>query len=414
MNLGWLSASPGARTGYGTQTAEIVDRLMEKHNVVCIAQVSDVIVWGGRQMIELPSGRKVEVLPLMGGKGVMDTINKYYTPEFDLDVIIGFMDAFGIEYLNDAVVPVIGWIPIDGNFTETWAHYVRKWHRVTTYSLFGYHELQKRLPASKIGYIPHGIPKEFQLLDKDTIRDEFAELYGVPKDTVLYVNVGANMGPRKELPLMIKTFGRLVEKVKATGGIPPHLFMHTNAYQVWPRGYDLITWRRMMNMEDYVHFPVYNPIVSPVSNAELAKVHTAADVYWQNSVAEGFGLPEYESLACGTPVVCPRNSSQVEIIEGRGPRRGWLVENVPGDMYEQIPVYIPQLPTYPVPDQNSALEALLEAYYSPDLRERYGKTGHEFIERYHRWDTVMHGWDKLLSEMESDLGMFTELQKAFS
>lgn len=414
MNLGWLSASPTATTGYGGQTLDVCSRLLERHKVTCIGQTGDLIVWGGRQLVDTPRG-KLEVVALADPQSSAEVINQYYTPEYGLDILIGFMDAFGIEYLNDVKIPVIGWIPIDGPFTQKWKHYVRNFHKVIAYSHFGYGELQKWLPPTKIGYIPHMIGEDLRPLDKDKIRDEFEEKYGIPKDTVLYVNVGANIGPRKELPLMMKTFTRFVKKVLREGGKPPYLFIHTNAFQVFPRGYDLPMWKEMLGPEAQKHilFPKYNPIISPVSNAELARVHTAGDVYWQNSVAEGFGLPEYEALACGTPVICPRNSAQTEIVEGRGPRRGWLVESVPEDVYEQIPVYVPQLTNYPVPDQRSALEKLEEAYHNPDLREKYGKVGRTYIEEYHNSDYCMGKWFRLLEDLEQELELLKKLGEAF-
>ncbi|MCK4266508.1 MAG: hypothetical protein KAX31_04445, partial [Thermoplasmata archaeon] len=64
MNLGWLSASPTATTGYGGQTLEVCDRLMERHEVVCIGQTGDLIVWGGRQNVDTPSGKKLGVVAL--------------------------------------------------------------------------------------------------------------------------------------------------------------------------------------------------------------------------------------------------------------------------------------------------------------------------------------------------------------
>jgi len=410
MNLGWLSASPTATTGYGGQTLEVCDRLMERHEVVCIGQTGDLIVWGGRQKVDTPSGKKLGVVALSDWRSAADLINSYYIQEYDLDIIIGFMDAFGVEFLNQVNVPVIGWIPIDGPFTGKWKNYVRNFHRVIAYSKFGYRELGKWLPPAKIGYIPHGVSEDFRPLDKDEIREEFEEEYGVPKDAFLAVNVGANVGPRKELPLMMRTFKRFVED----GHDDAYLFIHTNAHGTYPRAYDLPVWRAMLEMEEHILFPDYNPIISPVSNSQLARVHNAGDVYWQNSVAEGFGLPEYEAMACGIPPICPRNSAQVEIVEGNGPRRGWLVESVPEDMYVQIPVYVPQLPTYPVPNQRSALEKLEEAYSNPDLRERYGKEARRYVEKYHNWDLVMDKWFKALDEIEAELGLFRQLGEALS
>ena len=403
MNIGWVSASPYAATGYGTQTREIVSRLKEKHNIVCIGQTGDVVVWGGRQELETPYGT-IPIVALADPISAPDLINDEYAREFDLDIIIGFMDAFGIEYLNKVKIPVIGYIPIDGPFTPAWKHYVKNFYRIVAYSEFGYKELLKSFPQSRIDYIPHGIDvKTFRpLKNRDEIREKLEGEYGIPKDAVLYLNVGANVGPRKELPLLMHTFKRFVEE-----GYEAYLFIHTNAYQQFPRGYDLLQWREMLRMEKHIHFPKYNPIIRPVSEQELAELYNAADVYVSNSVAEGFGLPIAEALACGTPVICPDNSAQIELARGHG----WLTRNVPMDMYFQIPVYVPMLTRYPVPDQNSLLENLKESYERPDLRKKYGEAGREFVVKRHSWSVVMKKWFKFLSEIESELKLCEEIRK---
>ena len=163
----------------------------------------------------------------------------------------------------------------------------------------------------------------------------------------------------------------------------------------------------MLKMEKHIHFPKYNPIIHPASEQELAELYNAADVYVSNSVAEGFGLPIAEALACGTPVICPDNSAQTELAKDHG----WLTKNVPMDMYFQIPCYVPQLTQYPVPDQNSLLRNLKESYERPDLRKQYGKAGREFVVKRHSWDVVMEKWFSFLEGIESELELFEEIRK---
>ena len=418
MNIGWVSASPMAGTGYGTQTYEVCSRLIERHNVVCIGQTSDVIVWGARQEMDTPSGKKLKVLALSDQVSAPDLINMFYTPEFKLDLIIGFMDAFGIQYLNDVKTPVFGWIPIDGPFTPMWKHYCKNWHKIFTYSRFGYNELLKWFPPAKVGYIPHGVSNIFKDHGQDKAREEFELFtpqadrlgqaqreYRLPKDSFLVVNVGANMGPRKNLPLLMKTFKKFVDN----GHKDAHLYIHTNAYMVFPRGYDLIQWRLMLKAEKNIHFPMYNPIVSPASNEELAKIYSAADVYVQNSDAEGFGLPLVEAMATGTPIIAPMNSAQTELINGHG----WGVESVPADMYEQVPVYVPMLPEYPVPNQLSLLEKLEEAYNSPEKRREYGAAALRYVEENHSWKVCMSAWFRALEEVESEIKVLDGLSESF-
>ena len=87
------------------------------YNIVCIGQVGDVIVWGGRQILETPYG-EVPIVALADLTSAPEVINREYISEFNLDIIIGFMDAFGIEYLNKVKLPVVGYIPIDGRLLQ--------------------------------------------------------------------------------------------------------------------------------------------------------------------------------------------------------------------------------------------------------------------------------------------------------
>jgi len=193
------------------------------------------------------------------------------------------------------------------------------------------------------------------------------------------------------------------------------MYIHTNAAARFPRGYDLLSWNRVLDLQGKVHFPRYDPIINPASVEELARIHTAGDLYTQNSDAEGFGLPEYEALATGTAVACPNNSAQVEIIKGiHGDRRhGWLVDCVDPDIYAQIPVYVPMLTTYPVPNQNELLKAWIEAYENPDLLEKYGRAGRKYIEEYHTWDSIMPSWYKAINRLEEELSIFKSIEYVF-
>ena len=417
LNIGWVSASPAATTGYGTQTMEICDRLLDRHNVTCIGQTGNVVVWGGRQTIPTPTGKNLTVLPLADPRSAASIINGYYIPEFEMDIVVGFMDAFGLEYLNELNVPVVGWIPIDGPFTEDWAYYVRKFHRVVAYSRFGYNELLKFFPPSRIDFVPHGIPDDFKPLKSKETRERLATEYGIPEDSFLTFHLGANVGPRKQIPLMMKTFSRFVNS-----GHDAHLYIHTNANQRSPRGYDLLKWRRYIGMEKNIHFPYRDTVFNPVSNHELALLHNAADLYWSNSVAEGFGLPIAEAMACGTAIMVPDNSAQTEFLDfehksveersfGKQYDRGLLIDSVAGEIHEEIPVYVPQLPIYPVPDQASSLEALVYAYNHRDVLKKMGKNTQKYIEKYHRWDSVASEWFRVLHDVEKEIGIFKEVTR---
>ena len=401
MKIGWVSATPIATTGYGRQTKEACSRLIERHDVVCVGTFGDVIIWGGRHRLPTPCGKELLVLSLSDPRSAADVINAY-SRKYRFDVIIGHMDCFGIEFLNNVEKPVIGYIPIDGPFTAKMYHYLRNYHRIVAYSKFGYEQLLKWYPPAKVSYIPHVVNVNvFHPLDresKEKVRERFEREYGIPRHAFLALNLGANFGERKELPLLMRTFKKFVEEREA------YLFMHTNAFAPYPRGYDLIAWRRMLNMEKYIHFPRYNPIIEPATDEELCMIVNAADAYVQNSIAEGLGLPLVEAMACGVSVIAPDNSAQRELVKGRG----WLFESVEDDIYVNIPCWIPNLQEYPVPNQRSLLEKLKHAYEFPELRKEYGEKSREFSLNYSP-EKVMPQWFRFLEEVKSELQIFREM-----
>lgn len=382
-------------------------------DVTFIGSFGDVVIWGAVEEQETFQGNKVTILALTLPQSAPTVINGY-AERYGFDVVIGFMDAFGLEYLNNIKSPVIGYIPIDGPFTAKMKGYMKNWYKITAFSKFGFKELQKWYPPSKIGRIPHGVDTEtFKPLNKteyDDAREWMATsttLAGpVPKDCFLAVSVGANVGPRKCLPLLMRTWSKLVERHKDD---PPHLIMWTNAYGPG-RGYDLISHRINLGMEEYIHFPKYDPILQPASDEELRKIFGGSDVYVHNAVAEGFGLPTTEAMSCGCAPVAPGNSAQKEYVEGNG----WLTEHVDPEDYIEYPVYVPTLQEYPVPSQRSLLKNLEEAYNRPDLVKRFSRRSRRFVVQNYAWDRIMPQWIKLLERTESELGLFKKLGDGLS
>ena len=409
MKIFWLSVSPVAATGYGRITREVVSRLLDRHEVICLAHEADVIVWGGRKVYELPRGKKVTTLvfmnPMVNKKVCLEILTSYismYRP----DLIIAHWDAMALDFLNDLGFPFIEYIPVDGRLTEKWVSYTRYALRVITYSRFGYEEFLKWLPPSKVAYIPHGIDTNlYRPLNtpKEELRawlNEYVEP-PIPEDSFLYLYVAANIGPRKLIPLLMRTFRKLASLYDDV-----HLLIWTNSYGQLGRAYDLLFYRHMLKLDKRVHFPKFNPILSALSEEDMVKLYNSADVYVSNSVAEGFGLPIIEALACGLPVIAPKNSSQVELVSGCG----WLVDNVDPESYVEIPIYVPYLTEYPVPDQKDLLRKMIEAYEDERLRKYYSKKAREKALEYD-WDKeIMPKWFKLLEELEDELNIIRSIR----
>lgn len=123
--------------------------------------------------------------------------------------------------------------------------------------------------------------------------------YNLPKKFVLYVgdvNYNKNIpglitaAQMAKLPLVI--VGRQAKELEKMDFSHPEL-SHLS-----------------MNYELITQYPVR---LGFVSDADLVDIYNLATVYCQPSLAEGFGLPVVEALACSTPVACSNTSSLPEI-----------------------------------------------------------------------------------------------------
>jgi alpha-1,3-rhamnosyl/mannosyltransferase len=58
--------------------------------------------------------------------------------------------------------------------------------------------------------------------------------------------------------------------------------------------------------------------LGPVTSGDLPALYSGALLFVFPSLAEGFGLPPLEAMACGAPVVCSRASSLPEVVGDAG------------------------------------------------------------------------------------------------
>lgn len=109
--------------------------------------------------------------------------------------------------------------------------------------------------------------------------------------------VGA-LEPRKDVPTLVRAFERLA------GEIPHHLVLV--GPDAW--GAEAIT-------DAIAASPVRDRIVRTgwISEGTKADLYRHADAFAYPSLAEGFGLPVLEALACGTPTVTTTGSAPEEV-----------------------------------------------------------------------------------------------------
>ena len=278
--------------------------------------------------------------------------------------------------------------------TKHWAKMVEGAYKIVAYSKYAYRELLKYYPPSKVEYIPHAINTEV-FKPRHEARSKVREKLQVPEDAFLLINVSDNV-PRKQLGFLLWCFKKFLEKHPAE---PIFLYLHTNWSVGYPRGLNIPELIRELNLGDKVKLPTLDPMINPIEDLEMSYIYSACDVMIHTSLAEGFGLPLVEAMACGVPVIAVNSSSMTELVE---PTSGWLIETIKDYIY--FPCYVPTLQYHFPPSIKSTLQRLEEAYEAwrtgeiEELRRKCVK----FAKQYD-WNNVFPRWERLLKEVEEEL-----------
>lgn len=343
-------------------------------------------------------GVKIPVLPTLGQLGGQD-VAQIFINRYKLDLIITLWDCFVIHYIGNLSVPVLTYLPVDAPFTTNMHTNVKGAYRLIAFSQFGQRELMKWFPPAKVDCIPHGLnTKIFKPRDEEVKREVRKEIK-VPEDAFLIIDCGANVGERKQLPLLMLIFKEFLKEHPKS-----YLFLYTNFEMPYPHGYDLNQYAKDLGIAKYVRYPAVTPIIEPFPDDKMADLYSAADVFATPTLGEGFGLPVMESQACETPVIATSCSTMPELVGGHG----WLVDTVPDFTF--VPVWVPTLQQYPAPSTASMLKCLEDAYDNPDKIKKYGREARKFTLKYD-WNEIMPSWFKLLEEVEGEIGLLKGIGK---
>jgi len=122
---------------------------------------------------------------------------------------------------------------------------------------------------------------------------------------------------RKELSVVLKAYSMLPQIVKDES----IFYLHTLPFE---ENLGQVGW----NIPELVmRFGIAGNVLMPslasskylgLPEDEMCKIYNALDVYLSISSGEGFCLPLLEAMACGTPVIVSKNTSQPEVVEDAG------------------------------------------------------------------------------------------------
>jgi glycosyltransferase involved in cell wall biosynthesis len=164
--------------------------------------------------------------------------------------------------------------------------------------LMEYYGLDER----KIVVTYHGISSIYRPARDPAALERIRVKYNLPERFVLYVG---KIQARKNLPRLLAAFSSLVRQ----GSLPHHLVL------VGKR-----TWTSEETFASIDSLGLTGRVIvtGEVPLDELALLYAAAEMFVFPSLAEGFGLPPLEAMACGTPVISSNATSLPEVVGDAG------------------------------------------------------------------------------------------------
>lgn len=143
-----------------------------------------------------------------------------------------------------------------------------------------------RVPAERVVVVPEAAAAIFRPAGAAELA-RVRETYGLRRPYILYIGT---LEPRKNLVRLIRAWHQLRQRRAA-----PHQLVIVGAPGWQYRS--IYEEAQRLGYADDVVFPGYLP------RADLPAIYSAADAFAFPSLAEGFGLPVVEAMACGTPVL---------------------------------------------------------------------------------------------------------------
>jgi glycosyltransferase involved in cell wall biosynthesis len=364
------SNAPWAGTGYGTQTAVLIEQFRHLGHSVKVS------AFYGLQGAALHISSEVEVLAGSKdsyGNDMLLAHCQVHKP----DVVVTLLDIWVLnpELLN--MVKPFSIIPVDHDpIPEAVVEGCKQVGQPIAMSKFGLEQM-KGAGIEKAVYIPHALNMSlYEVIDRADAR----KLTGLPQDKFVVGMVLANKGApsRKAFDQQIRAFAAFKKKYPDSV-----LYMHTDSkgYQ----GENLLRICELAGLKqgDFYICDQYRYLNGNFSTANMVRLYNSFDVVLNATRGEGFGLPILESQACGTPVIVTDFSSMSELCYS-----GWKVGYV-----DKV---FTALDSYQVIPDVKQIEAALEQAYLARDDGTYRDTARKGAEEYSHLLVADTMWKPLL------------------
>lgn len=309
-DLLWHSAGPWDTSGYGQQSALVVDRLRAAGLEIELSApcATDRPRHGGVRCHLAPN--------LSGGELARNVHTAFGRPNGNAVAFIDFV-RLSVGDLHD--VDLLYWFPFnfDPPPPAAIAFLRSRQPLVAGLSLWGCRALEAA--GIEAAYVPCAIDSHVFRIPAARTRAEMRADAGIPDDAFVVGVVAVNNeweSNRKSLPEALMAFARFHERHQDA-----RLFLHTDVAGRRHGGFDLIA------VVDALGIPEGAVIATSAEKydvgiraSDMGRLYSMFDVLLAPSAGEGFGLPVVEAQACGVPVITSDFSAQPELVGS-----GWTV-----------------------------------------------------------------------------------------
>lgn len=241
-----------------------------------------------------------------------------------ITVIVPIMEELKRRFKkeNKKDFKTIIYFPADFQLMPAFVKDLEFFDAIVTYNEYSRQAVLKWNPDLKkrIKVIPHGTnTTDFFPLSEPEILNFRKEYFGDNSEKFIVTNVNRNQ-PRKDFPTTIFGFEEYHKQNPDS-----FLYLHTNPND--PLGHDLRAVLMQTSLQEGIDFmlPEKAKQNHGFSVQELNLIYNASDVFLTTTLGEGHGLTVTEAMACGLPVICPLNTSMIEITDNG--KRAYVLEN---------------------------------------------------------------------------------------
>jgi glycosyltransferase involved in cell wall biosynthesis len=344
-----------------------------------------------------------------------------FRPDVVIDVRDYWMNSYQAtsplrKYFHWVLMPTVDSEPQQ----EEWIGTFLSADAIFTYSDWAAKVLNNQ-SSGKINYIDTASPgvdlETFNVKNRKNIRGKF----NIPQDAFVVGSVMRNQ-KRKLIPELLLAFRKFVDELSLTKPelvSKVYLYLHTSYPDM---GWDIPEILKDARLANKVLFSnickncknvscnvfsgihtvcpkcmnkscVFPSVTDGYETENLAEVYNIFDLYVQYSICEGFGMPQIEASACGTPVATVNYSAMCDVIK--------KIEAYP----IRVQTRFKELETKAIrvyPDNDSLAKIILDFYNLPDpMKNKIRMKTRELTEKNYDWDPVAKKWEKYLDELDN-------------